>query len=419
MKKLSLLLAVSVCLTVCTDKKLTGDYPVIDVTGKIGEYQKVYCSDLFSSIELIPLETKDECLLAVPNLRPSILLNDEIIVVPYTFFWDFRIYAFDRTGKFLNQIGQKGQGPGDYYLPANIFFDTEKPIVYVQNGNLNILAYELNGNFIRSIPIPNVEGIIPYRISYAGDNLFVGHLSNQGKNKFNYVLFDEEGDTVKCFPNHIFFNRKGGYNSYDGALEPFRVDERMYLKDYVNDTIYCLANSTLQPSFIFSLGKYSFPKEFLETMDIPSLQERALIIRFLIGTHKYFFYEISFPKFLPRPKVKPVFSPPLNQFITRDETVYGIYNIEEKKNILLDTNEHLETGIINDINGGLSFFPRYYAGNNEVMDIWDAAKMKETLTEEYFATKTIKDQKAHQQLKDLLEILQEDDNPVVVIAKLK
>jgi len=266
-----------------------------------------------------------------------------------------------------------------------------------------------------------VEGKTPHRVSYAGDNLFVGYLSNQGKNKFNYFLFDEEGDTVKCFPNHIFFNRKGGSSSYDGALYPFRVDERMYLKDYVNDTIYCLANSTLQPSFIFSLGKYSFPKEFLETMHLPSFLERALIIRYLIGTHKYFFYEVYVPNKLPTPIIKPVYMPRVGKYKTQEAYVFGIYNIEEQTNILLDINENIlsEKGIINDINGGLSFFPRYYAGNNEVMDIWDAAKMKETLTEEYFATKTIKDQKAHQQLKDLLVILKVDDNPVVVIAKLK
>lgn len=45
--------------------------------------------------------------------------------------------------------------------------------------------------------------------------------------------------------------------------------------------------------------------------------------------------------------------------------------------------------------------------------------MKEMLTEEYFSTQTIKDKEAHQKLRELLKNLKEDDNPVVVIAKLK
>ena len=102
-----------------------------------------------------------------------------------------------------------------------------------------------------------------------------------------------------------------------------------------------------------------------------------------------------------------------------DEIVFGIYNIAEKTNILLDTNDHLEPGIINDINGGLPFFPRYYAGNNMVVDIWTAEEMKESLTEEYFVKQTIKDPQSHQKLKELLNNLKEDDNPVVVVARLK
>ena len=49
------------------------------------------------------------------------------------------------------------------------------------------------------------------------------------------------------------------------------------------------------------------------------------------------------------------------KYITDEGIVFGIYNIEKNKNILLDTDDELQRGIINDINGGLPFFPRYYA----------------------------------------------------------
>jgi predicted MarR family transcription regulator len=45
--------------------------------------------------------------------------------------------------------------------------------------------------------------------------------------------------------------------------------------------------------------------------------------------------------------------------------------------------------------------------------------MKEFLTEDYFAAHEIKDPAAHKKLKDLVQKLDFDDNPVVVIAKLK
>ena len=99
--------------------------------------------------------------------------------------------------------------------------------------------------------------------------------------------------------------------------------------------------------------------------------------------------------------------------------IYGIYDIAKNTNILLDTDHNQQKGIINDINGGLSIIPRYYVGNGEVVDIWRAEDMKEMLTDEYFAKQTIKDKQAHQKLKELLKNLKEDDNPVIVIAKMK
>jgi len=84
--------------------------------------------------------------------------------------------------------------------------------------------------------------------------------------------------------------------------------------------------------------------------------------------------------------------------------------------------------MINDLNGGLPFFPRYYAGKDVVgahlcvrpyIDVWNVEDMKGMLTEEYFAKQTIKDPQAHQKLKEVLKNLRDDDNPVVVVAKLK
>ena len=50
----------------------------------------------------------------------------------------------------------------------------------------------------------------------------------------------------------------------DGALPPSRIDNKLYLKDYINDTLYILEDSKLQPAYIFEFGNYSYPIEHLE-----------------------------------------------------------------------------------------------------------------------------------------------------------
>ena len=67
----------------------------------------------------------------------------------------------------------------------------------------------------------------------------------------------------------------------------------------------------------------------------------------------------------------------------------------------------------------MSFWPKYYTSANELVDIWQAYEMKELLTETYFEKHKINNPQAHQKLKELLKKLDWDDNPVIVIGKLK
>ena len=374
---------------------------MIDVLGGIGKYQRVHCSDYFSSIELIPMETRDDCLLNTTFKRFAI--NDSIIVM----YGNYRAFVFDRTGKFLNQIGERGQGPGEYQYGTVFFLNTAKSTIFIEDLK-NILEYDYKGKYIRSIIRPNIGNSRLSGCFYVGDNLFIGNVPYNGKNKYKYCLFDQQGDTVKGFYNHIFFDRNGSWvSTLDDALPPFCIDNRVFLKDYVNDTIYVLEHSEMRPAYVFGFGKYSFPKDQLER-SYNSIRRNdffKMSIDFsLMGTPKFFFYRIFVPDIFSRPKSKPYYQPATNEFKSADGTVYGIYDIEKRTNILLDTDEYFQKGMINDINGGLPFVPIYYAENGEVVGVWNPDDMKEMLTEDYFAKQKIKDQEAHQKLRELLKI---------------
>ena len=408
---------VSLYAVCCTEEKPQGEYPVIDVANDVvsNNYQRAYCSDFFSSIELIPLETKQEC-----------LINSSIVAVNDSFIFivgERQLYVFDRSGNFLNQIGEIGRGPGEYTSAADFFFNNDGATVFVENYT-QILEYKFDGKFIRSIRKPEPDDPLTNCL-YVGDNIFVGSVRYDGNNEYKYCLFDGNGDIIEFFPNYIFFNRIRQFASRDDlALQPVRIYNQIYLKDYVNDTIYVLADSKLEPAYVFDLGKYSYPKELLEGvgLGVPGMNIPYNIFWFtprFVGSTKYFFYELWVPKVLPRPKGKLKYCKIRHQYFPDDILIFGIFDREQNVNLLLDTDQHHQRGIINDIDGGLPIFPRYYAGDGVVVDIWEAEEMKEMLTEEYFSKQTIKDRQAHQKLKEVLKNLDEEDNPVVVIAKLK
>ena len=424
MKK-TFFLYISFFLISCSDKNTKQgykDYPLIDIINSVEKYQRAYCSDYFSTIELIALETNEKCLLDIEP-DPRIVLNDSLILMRGSN--DSQLYAFDQKGEFKYEIGRKGQGPGEYLKIGEVFFSTNKQTIYVVDFE-KFLEYDFKGKYIRSFQKPTPDDNSLYYFSNIGDNHFIGQVTYNGKNKYKYCLINQDGDTVKTFPNHIFFDKVGtGVSTFDGALCPIHVDNQLYLKDYINDTIYSITNFNMQPAYIFNFGEYSFSGLLDNSSPQTTRTGDSFILRQLIGFPNYFFYHIRVPELFNSPETKPKFIRLIShsQLIYEGYIpiggVYGIYNIKEKNNILLDTDQYFQMGIINDINGGLPFVPRYYAGNGVVVDVWNVEYMKEMLTDEYFASQTIKDQQSYQKLKELLKIMKDDDNPVVVIAKLK
>ncbi|MDH8701343.1 hypothetical protein M2138_000684 [Dysgonomonadaceae bacterium PH5-43] len=403
MKKI-LAVSVLLCLLGCTDKKTESAYPVINLVNSVKNYQRVYCSDLFSSIEVIPLETTDENIFRLTSIKSK----DNIIFISGGDF----IYTFDSSGNFLNTIGQKGQGPEEYNFLGNVFFNTDKPTLFVEDFK-RILEYDFNGNFINAFSRPKTEeGYMLGNCSYVGNGLFIGSISYNGKNENKSCLFNNNGEIIESFPNHFFYEVDGLGGTSWGALSPIRVDDKLYFKDEcANDTIYVLDNLNLKPAYVFELGDYTVPIKYFQTFDPSDLvPTNAFVFKKVIGTPKYFFYEMRcIPQSLPYPKMS-------NNNINN---VLGIYDVKEGTNIFLDTDDNLRTGIVNDMNGGLPFIPAFYAGNGTLIGVWNPDEMIETLTDEYFNSQTIKDHEGHQKLKGLLKELKEDDNTVVVIATLK
>jgi len=206
------------------------------------------------------------------------------------------------------------------------------------------------------------------------------------------------------------------------------------VKEIPNDTLYCLnEHDELIPKFVFNLGNHTYDKEKRANSSAMEGLNGVILIagyyRFMVGASNYIFFNADLPTVnIPLPKGRassreiPQGAVRLGSFYPDNPTAIplGIYNIINETTQLLDTDPFSRlTGLINDLDGGLSFWPIYCNLENELVDIYQAYKMKEYLTEDYFIAHEIKNAQAHQKLRELLKTLKDDDNPVVVIAKLK
>jgi hypothetical protein len=132
----------------------------------------------------------------------------------------------------------------------------------------------------------------------------------------------------------------------------------------------------------------------------------------MVGTPAYIFFSLfSFSTDIPGLK---------GQNEGTQSILLGIYDIALKKTRFLANNPVTrKVGLRNDMDSSLSFWPKYYSSENELVDVWQAYEMKDNLAEQHTIGYTIKHPQAQQKHKEIVNNLKDDDNPVVVIAKLK
>jgi len=62
------------------------------------------------------------------------------------------VFKFDKNGKFIKKIGQKGRGPGDLYHPGSLsILDNKYLLIAEYATSRRISVFDLNGNFVKVI----------------------------------------------------------------------------------------------------------------------------------------------------------------------------------------------------------------------------------------------------------------------------
>ena len=104
-------------------------------------------SDIADEVKAIELETTDQSLIGNWVMHDRLLVSDD-----YILFLDgsaiSKILLFDINGTFIRQIGNRGQGPGEYARVIDIAADFENNKIYATTSTEKIICYDFNGTFI-------------------------------------------------------------------------------------------------------------------------------------------------------------------------------------------------------------------------------------------------------------------------------
>ncbi|MDR3245646.1 MAG: 6-bladed beta-propeller [Prevotellaceae bacterium] len=128
---------------------------------------------IYKSVDIVPLEITSDCVIGeiqtVETCDSMIFVSDQ-----------YALYVFNKEGKFLNKIGNKGEGP-DEYIGFNAFYldKQNKTVIILDAGKPKCLRHDFSGKFLNSIPL---EQGITNMVQQA-------KIDKNGDIMLNYMLF--------------------------------------------------------------------------------------------------------------------------------------------------------------------------------------------------------------------------------------
>ena len=211
-----------------------------------------FSNKIFGNIELILLETKDDCLI---GREPIGLYLDN----HHFFIKDNQqkiIFRFDRAGKFINSIGRRGMGPEEYSAIYDLYIDTLSKAVEILAPKGQILRYGYDGNFISKQSYD--ESLLSF--IKARDNYWFYTHQMTGNERLMKV--SEDGTViVKYLPSKTDW-MPIAINNY--------MDQCGYwitFKDMFSSTVYRITDDGPVETTVIDFGKHTIQEHFYQ-MDL-------------------------------------------------------------------------------------------------------------------------------------------------------
>lgn len=179
--RLSILAATAAAIILTGCGKHQTDSRHFFAVGDAQELPAANLSDLIEVVKVVPLESSDS--VVVGNVSKIVKHGDRYYVyseIGRTAGMG-NIAVFDAaTGAFINNVGRRGEGPGEIPLFTMIDFAVTDTAVIVTDGSQRILYFSPEGQFITSrilsAPANNILALPDGLLTYSGSDSLTIHL---------------------------------------------------------------------------------------------------------------------------------------------------------------------------------------------------------------------------------------------------
>lgn len=395
--------------------------PVIDIESAVGSGQIINLSEVATEIKYIPLETSESSLLSeIPKI-----IYEKGRFYSITFK---NIIIFDSCGKYLKTIDRSGRGPQEYLSIFSFYIDPETGDISMYgmcpDQKISVLTYSLESELLSRYLADSIKMGVPNLFMKKDGNklLFSYNVSVSDSVQHYATIYDTSGTVLKRLfkPKMDYYKyvyndlsnkmNEGGFHLDVKALKRIAPHSFRYKKStrfffFENDTIFSLDSSlNYNPSYVFNYGKYKNIEEF------EGKKTKGKHINLndgkLIETDNYLMMQFNLRDYAHEPYE--IVSQSSGRS-SKNTLSYAVYDKNRGKLTLMNAPIPAKPGFKDDFESGPPFFPMYISADMYAISIIYPAKLKAFADSHEVSPK----------LKSIADNLKEEDNPVIVMVKMK
>lgn len=205
-----------------------------------------------------------------------------------------RIQKFDRNGKYLQTIGRRGEGPGEFNEPKKLLIDDKTETLYVKDS-MKIKVFDLAGNHIKDI-FPKKY---PFDFILDGEECLCAKLASyteSGEFARDFSKINIQGEILETFESFPFYYIQQkileggltiGHTGYEHDLFIASIDNQIFLYGFSEKYELNVVNS--EGILLFIIKKDEPPNKF-SSIEIRNLKKAPNFYK--LPPHKAFFYSL-------------------------------------------------------------------------------------------------------------------------------
>ena len=319
------------------------------------------------------------------------------------------IHIYDRNGRFVRNIGRRGQGPHEFIqLSPPLQIDRNSRTVYATDSQgRKIIVYDFEGNYLKNIPLHGRNGSVIELI----DTSMIAirqDMSDRYTPETPLITFiDDKGKIINKIRSNLYPVKKDNMKSM-GSDESFlwRDEDKIYYLEFGADTIFQIEKNRLTPVKVLSgSGKPRFSKLFQKETG-----KKLLILgsisrpnAAIFESKEYMLFKLSNDYesyFVTYDKKNGTVSRTIHENATKDK--WGAIRMDY---------------FTDDIVSGLPFKPEYQS-EGKAMALVSAETIMEN-KEELLSFMESKSSSEAKKMKSIVQKMGEEDNPLLVIVTFK